>query len=138
MKYIQYLLMLIVSSVVLNVWFFRFNKATLYRGGGASNMVEEFAVYGLNETMVYLVGGLKILAALGLLLGFITQKTIRPSAGGDGTAYGGCNWDAFQSERSGNCLFARCADAAFESFDFVFGQKDGSVKIDLGLDFFLS
>jgi uncharacterized membrane protein YphA (DoxX/SURF4 family) len=81
MKYIQYLLMLIVSSVVLNVWFFRFNKATLYRGGGASNMVEEFAVYGLNETMVYLVGGLKILAALGLLLGFITQKTIRPSAG---------------------------------------------------------
>lgn len=44
-------------------------------------MVEEFAVYGLNETMVYLVGGLKILAALGLLLGFITQKTIRPSAG---------------------------------------------------------
>ena len=37
-------------------------------------MIEEFAVYGLNETMVYLIGGLKILAALGLLIGFLKIK----------------------------------------------------------------
>jgi uncharacterized membrane protein YphA (DoxX/SURF4 family) len=62
------------------VWFFRFNQSTIYRGGEASNMVEEFAVYGLNETMVYLIGGLKILAALGLLIGFFKEKVIIPSA----------------------------------------------------------
>jgi uncharacterized membrane protein YphA (DoxX/SURF4 family) len=62
------------------VWFFRFNQSTIYRGGQASNMVEEFAVYGLNETMVYLVGGLKVLAALGLLIGFFKEKMTAPSA----------------------------------------------------------
>jgi len=30
--------------------------------------------------MVYLVGGLKVLAALGLLLGFVYRKSIAPSA----------------------------------------------------------
>jgi len=72
--------MLVVSSVVLNVWFFRFNRETIYRGGQASNMIEEFAAYGLSETIVYLVGGLKVLAALGLLVGFVYQKAIVPSA----------------------------------------------------------
>jgi uncharacterized membrane protein (UPF0136 family) len=43
-------------------------------------MIEEFAVYGLSETMVYLIGGLKVLAALGLLIGFFKEKTIIPSA----------------------------------------------------------
>ena len=49
------------------------------------NMMEEFAVYGLNETMVYLIGGLKILAALGLLIGFVKRKAILPSAALMGT-----------------------------------------------------
>ena len=80
MKVLKYLLSAAVSLVVLNVWFFRFNQSTIYRGGEASNMVEEFAVYGLNETMVYLIGGLKILAALGLLIGFVKRKAILPSA----------------------------------------------------------
>jgi uncharacterized membrane protein YphA (DoxX/SURF4 family) len=44
-------------------------------------MVEEFAAYGLSETMVYMVGGLKILAALGLLIGLFNKKTIIPAAG---------------------------------------------------------
>lgn len=69
-----------VSLVVINVWFFRFSNPTIYRGGNAMNMIEEFAVYGLGETMVYLVGGLKILAALGLLIGFLNRKVILPSA----------------------------------------------------------
>ncbi len=73
--------MITVAAVVLNVWLFRFGKATIYRGGDATNMIEEFAVYGLNETMVYLVGGLKILAAIGLLIGFYNKKTITPAAG---------------------------------------------------------
>ncbi|MDG1063705.1 MAG: DoxX family protein [Flavobacteriaceae bacterium] len=80
MKNIKFLLMIFVPSLVLNVWLFRFNKATIYRGGDATNMIEEFAAYGLSESMVYLVGGLKVLAALGLLLGFVYRKSIAPSA----------------------------------------------------------
>jgi hypothetical protein len=80
MKNIKFLLMIFVPSLVLNVWLFRFNKATIYRGGNATNMIEEFAAYGLSESMVYLVGGLKVLAALGLLLGFVYRKSIAPSA----------------------------------------------------------
>ena len=81
MKILKRISMITVAAVVLNVWLFRFGKATIYRGGDASNMIEEFAVYGLNETMVYLVGGLKILAAIGLLIGFYNKKTITPAAG---------------------------------------------------------
>jgi uncharacterized membrane protein len=80
MKYIKYILMTVVSFVVINVWFFRFNNPTIYRGGKAANMIEEFAVYGLSETIVYVIGGLKVLAAIGLLIGFVNRKAILPSA----------------------------------------------------------
>ena len=80
MKYIKYILMAVVSFVVINVWFFRFNNTTIYRGGKAANMIEEFAVYGLSETIVYVIGGLKVLAAIGLLIGFVNRKAILPSA----------------------------------------------------------
>ena len=81
MKILQKISMITVAAVVFNVWLFRFGKATIYRGGDATNMTEEFAAYGLSENMVYLVGGLKILAALGLLIGFFNKKTIIPAAG---------------------------------------------------------
>lgn len=80
MKVLKYILSTVVSLVVINVWLFRFNKSTIYRGGAASNMIEEFAIYGLNGTMVYIIGGLKLLAALGLLIGFFKNKVIIPSA----------------------------------------------------------
>ena len=80
MKYIKYILMAVVSFVVINVWFFRFNNRTIYRGGKAANMIEEFAVYGLSETIVYVIGGLKVLAAIGFLIGFVNRKAILPSA----------------------------------------------------------
>ncbi|MDA8948136.1 DoxX family protein [Flavobacteriaceae bacterium] len=81
MKILKQILSAAISIVVLNVWFFRFNQSTIYRGGKASNMIEEFAVYGLNETMAYIIGGLKVLAALGLLIGFFKDKIVIPSAG---------------------------------------------------------
>ena len=80
MKILKYILSLAVSLVVLNVWFFRFDRSTLYRGGNASNMIEEFAVYGLSETMVYVIGGLKVLAAIGLLFGLFKEKILVPSS----------------------------------------------------------
>ena len=80
MKYLKELLMLVVSLLVLNVWLFRLNKETIYRGGEALNMIEEFAEYGLNETMFYIIGALKVLSATGLLVGFFYKKSIVPCA----------------------------------------------------------
>ena len=80
MKTLKVILSLILSSVVINVWIFRFNRPTIYRGGDSSNMIEEFAFYGLSETMVYIVGTFKILAALGILIGLFRKKLMIPSA----------------------------------------------------------
>ena len=69
-----------VSMVVINVWLLRFNKATIYRGGDATNMIEEFLVYGIDKPFLYLIGALKIAAAVGLLLGFFYKKFVIPCA----------------------------------------------------------
>ena len=63
-----------VSFLVTNVWLFRFNKETPYRGGDAVNMIEEFAEYGLNTNIMYLVGFLKIVASIGLIIGLLKTK----------------------------------------------------------------
>ena len=63
-----------VSILVTNVWLFRFNKETPYRGGDATNMIEEFATYGLDINIMYLVGALKIFASLGLIIGVFKTK----------------------------------------------------------------
>ena len=63
-----------VSFLVTNVWLFRFNKETPYRGGDAINMIEEFAEYGLNTNIMYLVGFLKIVASIGLIIGLLKTK----------------------------------------------------------------
>jgi hypothetical protein len=56
---------LVVAFAGLNVWILRFGKATSWRGGEATNMKEEFAVYGLPDWFMLTVGFLKIsLAAL--------------------------------------------------------------------------
>jgi len=80
MRYLKQFLILFVSMVVLNVWLLRFNKATIYRGGDATNMIEEFLVYGIDKPFLYLIGALKIAAAVGLLLGFFYKKFIIPCA----------------------------------------------------------
>ncbi|MFD2587878.1 DoxX family protein [Croceitalea marina] len=65
----------------LNVWLFRFKKKTPYRGSSSNSMREEFAAYGLSESIMYLVGGLKIASALGLILS-IWFSWITPYAAG--------------------------------------------------------
>jgi uncharacterized membrane protein YphA (DoxX/SURF4 family) len=42
--------------------------------------MEEFLAYGLSENIFYIVGFIKILAAILLLLGLFYKKTIIPSA----------------------------------------------------------
>lgn len=77
---ISYLAQLVIAFGLINVWLIRFKKSTSYRGGNASNMFEEFKVYGLPRSMVYVVGGFKIIIALMMLLGFSYPLVLVPSA----------------------------------------------------------
>jgi len=65
---------------ILNVWTRRFNKDTGYRGGGAENMKEEFAEYGLPEKAMYAVGGVKVSLAILMLVGNFVPKLTRPAS----------------------------------------------------------
>ncbi len=80
MIWIYRLFIILVSGTVFNVWLFRMNQATSYRGSNALSLKEEFLAYGLNDTFFYLIGGIKLLAALCLLLGLRFKQTVRPSA----------------------------------------------------------
>ena len=62
------ILQLIISVGLINVWLFRFNKVTEYRGGEANNMKEEFQAYGLPIWLMYVVGFLKIAIAIMLIV----------------------------------------------------------------------
>ena len=53
-----------VGLTVINVWLFRSNKSTSYRGGDATNLMEEFAVYGLEDYFI-LIGLIKVSLAGG-------------------------------------------------------------------------
>lgn len=80
MDYISILAKVIIFISIINVWIFRFNKKTIYRGGNASSMKEEFAAYGLSESIMYIIGTLKILSALGLIVSIWVSILSIPSA----------------------------------------------------------
>lgn len=79
----NYLLIAIKAFIfisIINVWFFRFSKPTPWRGKDAGSMQDEFKAYGLSQAMMYLVGGLKVLCAIGLLASVWYPDLAMPSA----------------------------------------------------------
>lgn len=80
MHTIQVVLQIAVALGLLNVWLFRTNQSTPYRGGNAHTMREEFAAYGLPPFAMYLVGTLKVGAALCLIAGVWLPSLVFPAA----------------------------------------------------------
>lgn len=74
------ILQIVVALGLLNVWLLRYSKQTVYRGQGAKNLKEEFAVYGLPEWFHYLIGFLKVGSALALIVGLWNQSVALASA----------------------------------------------------------
>ena len=70
------ILQLIISIGLINVWLFRFNKTTEYRGGSAKNMKEEFIAYGLPEWSMYLVGFVKVAIAIMLIISIWVEELL--------------------------------------------------------------
>jgi uncharacterized membrane protein YkgB len=73
MSQISKILSAVVSFTIINVWLFRSNKSTLYRGGNASNLYEEFEVYGLSDYFL-IIGIIKVSLAVLLLVGIFYKK----------------------------------------------------------------
>lgn len=67
METLARVLQVIVGLGLLNVWLVRARSSTGYRGGSAKTLREEFAAYGLPVAAFYVVGTLKVLAAVTLL-----------------------------------------------------------------------
>ena len=74
----------VVALGIMNVWLLRSQKATAWRGGEATNMREEFAVYGLPEWFMFAVGVLKLAFAALLIAGVWFPQVTKPAALGLG------------------------------------------------------
>ena len=75
------LLQIIVGLGLLNVWLVRRRSSTPYRGGAAKTLQEEFAAYGLPAFVFYVVGALKVGAAVVLVAGVGIALPVREAAG---------------------------------------------------------
>lgn len=70
----------IVALSILNVWLLQNKKATQWRGGNATTIIEEFKAYGLPVWMCYVVGTLKVLLAVCLLAAIWYPGLRQPAA----------------------------------------------------------
>ena len=83
------LLQLIIAVVIMAVWLVRPRLETNYRAGNATNIFEEFEVYGLPNWSVYLVGGIKLSLAVLLIVGIWYSSVVQYSALGMGILMAG-------------------------------------------------
>ena len=73
LKNLSKVLSVFVGLTIINVWLFRSNRSTSYRGGDATNLIEEFAVYGLEDYFL-IIGIIKVSLAIILILSLYYNK----------------------------------------------------------------
>ena len=83
MKVLSKILSVVVGLTVINVWLFRSDKSTSYRGGDANSLMEEFVVYGLGDYFLT-IGIIKVGLAVLLVLSLYFKKLRMFSALGIG------------------------------------------------------
>ena len=83
MKVLSKILSVVVGLTVINVWLFRSDKSTSYRGGDANSLMEEFVVYGLGDYFLT-IGIIKVGLAVLLILSLYYKKLRMFSALGIG------------------------------------------------------
>ena len=73
-------LQVIVALTILNVWFFRANKETPFRGAAARNLSEEFQQYGLSKGVYAVTSIVKPMLAVSLVAAIFYPFLTKPSA----------------------------------------------------------
>lgn len=76
-QWVSNILQVITGLGLLNVWLVRARATTAYRGGSATSLKDEFAVYGLPDWTFYLVGGLKVVSGVLLIAGIWIPGIVR-------------------------------------------------------------
>ena len=84
MHWLVLLSRIVIAAGLLNVWVLRRARPTVWWGGEASDMRQEFEVYGLPEWFMRVVGFLKVTLALLLLVGIWIPVVTRCAAIGIG------------------------------------------------------
>ena len=79
-EYVKIAAQITIALSIYNVWFFRFNKPTRYRGKNAETMKDEFISYGLPDYFVWLIGFLKVTLATLLLIGIYINSLVFPAS----------------------------------------------------------
>ena len=79
MKTILAILQIVAAFGLLNVWLLRSRRQTAYRGGNATSIQEEFAAYGLPPWFVWVIGVLKVGAALLFIAGLWIPAVVVPT-----------------------------------------------------------
>jgi uncharacterized membrane protein YphA (DoxX/SURF4 family) len=80
MEALTQIFQVVISLSLLMVWVVRPKMETGYRGGNATNMKEEFGVYGLPFWFMILIGILKVGFALLLIAGLWVEQLTLVSA----------------------------------------------------------
>lgn len=73
LKKISKILSVFVGLTIINVWLFRASRSTSFRGGNATNLLEEFMVYGLEDYFL-IIGVVKVSLAIVLILSLYFSK----------------------------------------------------------------
>ena len=73
LKKISKILSVFVGLTIINVWLFRANRSTSFRGGNATNLLEEFTVYGLEDYFL-IIGIIKVSLAIVLIFSLYYSK----------------------------------------------------------------
>ena len=81
-EYVKIAAQITIALSIYNVWFFRFNKPTRYRGKDAETMKDEFISYGFPDYFVWLIGFLKVTLATLLLIGIYINSLVFPASVG--------------------------------------------------------
>ncbi|WP_211357858.1 DoxX family protein [Bizionia gelidisalsuginis] len=80
MNYLVIAFQVIVGISLLNVWLLQSKKATRWRGGNATTIMEEFKVYGLSAMVCYIVGFIKVTLAILLIVAIWYPVLKQPAA----------------------------------------------------------
>ena len=73
LKKLSKILSVFVGLTIINVWLFRASRSTSFRGGNATNLLEEFTVYGLEDYFL-IIGVIKVSLAIVLILSLYYSK----------------------------------------------------------------
>ena len=79
MQTILAILQIVAALGLLNVWLLRARRQTAYRGGTATSIQDDFAAYGLPAWFVWVIGTLKVGAAVLFIVGLWIPAVIVPA-----------------------------------------------------------